>query len=337
MAICALDGVRKIGMADLFAAAPEPAREQLCQYENAEGDAIVVHSNALTLVLNRDIRESVEISNAMSLFLARKFPERHVLLINTYAGADLMQRTFAHALHEQNIPLPPSFARFFEEHDHVTFDDAVPNPFPENLSILDAPTSLLTASRLEEEVKERPGCIVLLNSFEFTSFSRWEREQFAQGILAIRARMPLTMVIFSHEQRYDVASFTPARGPIGALSAYAASVWRLMSHEEKLRWEKRYSVYALHSQKMHNPNPPLHENETQLRERTPIEARAERERNETEERARVESFERAEAKTLLEELEWEEGVRRLRTDPFDAFSGKTEYADGWTPRKKEEV
>ncbi|HWF43224.1 MAG TPA: hypothetical protein VG537_01150, partial [Candidatus Kapabacteria bacterium] len=81
-------------------AANEP--ERLISYRN---DIQVYHAytGAITIVMSREMRKSVEIASTIALHVALKFPERNVLLINTYAGADLLTSGFVNAMHLLNL------------------------------------------------------------------------------------------------------------------------------------------------------------------------------------------------------------------------------------------
>src|SRR5579883_2503616 len=288
---------RSLGVGDVFAAEQDPENELLTIYDDSE-DHIEVRSHSTTIVLNRDIMKSVEISSAMSVFLAKKFPERRVLLVNSYASTGLMQRSLARALWETGFKLPPSFKQYLgslaagDDSDflprvvsgdparvvsgdpagpmdrvvsgdpagHACEQDALAEVgghhasesgdsnavdvpfFPQNLRVLDCPTGTLTAQRLDEEVSSFGAHVVILNSLEFTAITDWHRRLLAHGLLDVRARHGLSLVIFSHEQRSDIASYRGARGAIGILSAYADSVWRIMTPFERIRWERRYQL-----------------------------------------------------------------------------------------------
>ena len=251
MASINLRGIRSIELPEVFEQPPEPTRETLCTYLDGD-DKIVVESKTFTVVLNRDIRHNVRISSEMSLWLARKFPEKKVVLINTYAGTDLLQKSLAVGMWRLNIKLPPGFKQYVPHSDPSDFDEAAPPPFPTNLRLLDCPTSTFSAWRLEEELKSQEAEIVILNSFEFSTMSLTNRRHLAEGLIDLRARRNLSIVLFSHEMKNDVASFTPGRGAIGYLTAYAGSVWRIMTPFDRARWNKQMAVGG--------SSPAVHEN-----------------------------------------------------------------------------
>ena len=244
--------VRSIDLSKVFESLPEPKRELLCTYLDGD-DCVEVRSNTFTLVLNRDIRKSVEIASGMALWTARKYPERHVLLVNTYAGADLLQRSLAVGMWKMGIILPPSLRRYIPfGGENSDFDDGVAPAYPNNLQLLDCPTSTFSIFRLEAELQERESDIVILDSFEFSALSLEGRRQLANGLLELRERRSLTVVIFSHEMKTDLAAFTPGRGAMGILSAHAGSVWRILTLPERKKWEKQAGSPIIHETKTHS-------------------------------------------------------------------------------------
>jgi len=249
MAIYQQTKTRGYDISEVFSAEAPPAPEVLCKYIDDE-DRIEVPSDTFTIVMNRDIRKSVEIANIMAVHLARKFPEQTVLLVNTYAGADLMQRTLALAFAQGDTKLPPSFAQYLDPRWQDSIAEGAPSPFPANLRILDAATGTLEAWHIEEELKliggapERPAT-VLLNSFECSVWGYWrDRKVFAEQLVELRERRRLTFVLFSHEIRADVQSHTPAHGGIGIVSAFAGSVWYLMCQADRAKFNAYYKRIA---------------------------------------------------------------------------------------------
>jgi len=264
MSILNLQHARALGLEEVFQAEPEPTGELLCTYLDGD-DRIEARSDTFTLVLNRNIVQSVEISGIMAVVIAKKFPERRVLLVNTYAGAALMQQTVARGMRSAGLPLHSRLKPYFPADWKVEFDDTATAPFLTNFRLLDCPTSTLTALRLEQEMHNFACDLVILNSFEFSALSLWDRQQFAQGLVALREKQPLTMVIFSHEQRMDVLSLTPARGALGLIGAYSSRVWRIMTPFERTRFEQRYRRRSIHETPMQEReiSTPIEEKETE--------------------------------------------------------------------------
>jgi hypothetical protein len=193
------------------------------------------YSGEVTLVLSRSIRRSAEIAGTVALFLSQKYPDRNVLLFNTYAGADLMTAGFARALYYLGMKSPTSFQRYLPKVAADNFDDSVDLPSPENLSIVDCPSSTLTPESLELEIVRNNACIVLVNSLEFATYSDRHRKELAGALLDIRHRLGLSVFVFSHDMR-PILPYSGGRGALGILSAYAKSIWHIMEDWEHRSW-----------------------------------------------------------------------------------------------------
>jgi hypothetical protein len=252
MATINLKGIRSLGVGQIFEEPAEPERERLCEFNDGE-DRIVAESNTFTIVLNRDLCKSVEISCAMALFLAKKYPEQNVVLVNTYAGTALMQRALASGMWRtasKGQKLPMSFKKYVPPGWDHDFAEGAPAPYPHNLRILDCPTSTFTAWRLNEELQRQPAEVVLVNSFEFAAIDSRTRRRLAAELLDLRTKRSLSVIIFSHEMKSAAAPWTPASGPIGLLTAFAGSVWRILPPHERAKWEKHTQTGIVHEQKI---------------------------------------------------------------------------------------
>src|ERR1035437_5997862 len=136
---------RTLDMAEVFRGAPEPDHEVLCRMQGL-GEMLEARSENFTIVMNRDIRGSVEMSSEMAIHIAQKFRDKQVLLVNTYAGTKLLRRTLAHAMLMRGILLPLNYKEYFEPEYfargvHAGFVEGVPDPNPQNLRVLDCPVS----------------------------------------------------------------------------------------------------------------------------------------------------------------------------------------------------
>ena len=248
-------GIRAFGLNDVFNMPEEPAQDILYTYADAD-DHIEAKSNTFTIVMNRDIRKTVDIASQMAVYLSKKFLEQKVLLVNTYAGAELMQRSIAVALARCGVKLSPSLAKYLPgDWTHAIAESA--SAFPTNLRILDCESGTLEAWRIEEEIKIFGGTIVILNSFEFSAFDDRDRKKLAHSLVSLRGQHSLTMVVFSHEMRTDVSVYTPAHGGIGIISAFAGSVWRIMSQSDRARFNSYYRMVARMT-KVHEPQTNTH-------------------------------------------------------------------------------
>ncbi|MDP4289437.1 MAG: hypothetical protein Q8922_16100 [Bacteroidota bacterium] len=239
----------------MFLLPPEPKREVVCTYQGIVGKDFQIFSNSITIAMNRDLVKNIELASAIALRMAFKFPAHNVLLVNTYAGTDLMQRSLADAIYREcmtaNKKLPSAYQQYLPNVPAHDCDDTATFDFPENLRVLNSPTGRLTATSLAEEVEECHATTVILNSFEFTTWTLFMRAQFAQGLVGLQQRLHLTLIVFSHEMRHDMGPFRPGRGPIGILTAYAKSVWLLVDDGE--------DYYANQQRKR-----ALHEKQTQI-------------------------------------------------------------------------
>jgi len=113
-----------------------------------------------------------------------------------------------------------------------------------NLFIHDVPFGTWDTWRLERDIidRGRAKChtIVVINSFEFASISRETKSRMARELLGLRSKMGLSIVVFSHDLRWDIAAGLPCRGPLGIISANAGSVQRLNDpFEHTIRHRKR--------------------------------------------------------------------------------------------------
>ena len=236
-------GVRAGGLEDVFNMPEEPVQDLLCTYADTD-DRIEARSNTFTIVMNRDIRKTVEIANQMAVHLSKKYPDKKILLVNTYAGSDLMQSSIAIALAKTGSKLPPQFKKHLPDNWKDAIEEGAHSYFPTNLRVLDCESGTLEAWRIEEEIKIFGGEIVILNSFEFSAFDDRDRKQLAHSLVSMREQHSLTMVIFSHEMRTDVSIYTPAHGGIGIISAFAGSVWHVMSRPDRARFNSYYRKLA---------------------------------------------------------------------------------------------
>jgi hypothetical protein len=223
---------------------PDRERERLITYVD-DMERYHAFAGDLVLVMCREIRRAVEISSGIALHTALKYTDRRVLLINTYAGSDMLTAGFVKAMHMLKMKLPWTFQQYLPEAAKDDFDDTIDLPSPENLKILDCPTSTLTAEMLEDEVRDHRSNIVLLNSLEFAGFTDHRRKELAAALLTLREEMKLTVFVFSHELR-PIAAYTGGRGALGMLSAFSGAVWKVLNEWEKKKWANRINLSDVH-------------------------------------------------------------------------------------------
>jgi hypothetical protein len=243
MSLLQLDhSARSLQLHQIFEAAKkptEPKREVLITYYDGM-DEYRGMSDTLTLVMCRNIRKSIRVSSGLTMRIAQKYPEKKILLINTYAGAELLVESFARGMHLCEYKLPPQFKGLVPEAKlDSDYDENAEAALPKNFHVLDVPCATLTPQRLEAQIRVHEADIVILNSFEFAAFSDKRKRALAESILEIRNKLNLTMFVFSHEMRMDIAPYSGGRGPLGLMSAFAGSVWRLLEDWEKKHWTNR--------------------------------------------------------------------------------------------------
>jgi len=208
--------------------------ERLITY-NRGMESYHAYSGEVTLVLSRSIQRSAEIAGTLALFMAQKYSDRNVVLFNTYASADLMTAGFARALYYLGMKAPTSFQRYLPKVTKDNFDDSVDLPSPENLRIIDCPSSMLTPESLELEIVRNNASIVLVNSLEFAAYSDLQKKQLAGSLLDLRHRLGLSVFVFSHELR-PILPYSGGRGALGMLSAYSKSIWHIVEEWEHRSW-----------------------------------------------------------------------------------------------------
>jgi hypothetical protein len=243
MSLLQLDhSARSLQLHQIFEAAKRPLapkRDLLITYRDGM-DEYHAMSDTLTIAMCRNIRKSIMISSGLTIKIAHKFPEKSVLLINTYAGAELLVESFARGMYMCSYKLPPQFKGLVPEATHeYDYDENAEAALPTNFRVLDVPCATLTPQRLEAEIRAHQADVVILNAFEFAAFSDKRKKALTEGILEVRHKLNLTMFVFSHEMRLDALPYSGGRGPIGIMSAFAGSIWRLLEDWEKKKWVKR--------------------------------------------------------------------------------------------------
>jgi hypothetical protein len=151
------------------------------------------YSGEVTLVLSRSIQRSAEIAGTLALFMAQKYPDRNVVLFNTYASADLMTAGFARALYYLGMKAPTSFQRYLPKVTKDNFDDSVDLPSPENLRIIDCPSSMLTPESLELEIVRNSasggrGALGMLSAYSKSIWhivEEWEHRSWVKKLMEV--------------------------------------------------------------------------------------------------------------------------------------------------------
>ncbi len=228
-----LAAIKSLPLDEVFTLPEAPPREHLCGWSGWCG-RIEAKSDGFTIILDRDIVHAVENASAMSIHLANKFPAKKLLLINTYASAELLQSSLVHGMVQARMKVPHRLKKYLRSSEESLDESA---SLPTNLRVLNCPTSTLTSTLLESEIKEKEYEIIVLNSFEFATLSRYTKSMLAKAFLELQVRHGLTVVIYSQEMRNDIRELSFARGAIGILSAYATAVWRVYDPYEEMQLE----------------------------------------------------------------------------------------------------
>ncbi|HEY3875804.1 MAG TPA: hypothetical protein VGM92_10025 [Candidatus Kapabacteria bacterium] len=230
----------QLRVSQIFEAAARQAQsvpERIITY-NASIQTYHAYAGELTLVMCRDIRKSVDVASAICLAVAGKYPDRNILMFNTYASADLLTGGFVRALHFLNLKVPFTFQNYLPRAKKDAFDDTVDLPSPENLRVVDCPTSTLTPDSLRREIEKSKAKIVVLNSLEFAGFSDRAKRELAEAVLDLRHQLGITFFVFTHEMRVAMP-YTGGRGPVGMLTAFARSIWHIVNDWEKPVWVRK--------------------------------------------------------------------------------------------------
>ncbi len=246
---------RRLTYESLMAMPSEPESKAFYTYQNGD-DRVEVLNDTFTLVLSRDIRKNTKIAAEIAFSVAKEHNELDVFYVNTYAGVALMKEAFTEALKKSGMtPLPPGEdlapltpvvnemetdaekEDVEEEEEEDEEPDHGPSVLP-NLFIYDVPLGTWDSARLRRDIEDRGTKehhpVVILNSFEFASISRGQREKMVMQLIELRSTLGLTFLIFSHEMKRDLAAGLPGRGSLGVISAHSGSVQRMNDPFEHL-------------------------------------------------------------------------------------------------------
>jgi hypothetical protein len=220
-------GIKSVSLTEVFEASPEPPKDLLCTLEH-QGDKLEAMNNSLTLVLDRDIHRSIEHSSAIAVHLSKKFPLRNTLLINTYAGAELMRASLIQGMMDADVLLPSSWKyRAVIANKNAKFSESPDVVLPPNLRVLNCPYSTLTTALIDSEIAAHKCDIVILNSFEFASLSSYAKSLLAQGLVSLRVNRKLSMVVYSQDRHKGLSTYSLGRGPIGSIAPFSGAIWRI--------------------------------------------------------------------------------------------------------------
>jgi hypothetical protein len=226
-----------------------PKRERLVTYVH---DMYEFHAfeGSLTLVMNRDLNIAAKVASAVALHTAMKFPDRNVLLLNSFASNEMLTSGFVQALHLLKVKIPWTYQRFLPDAKKDAFDDSTQLPEPKNLFVLDCPTSTLTPELIEQQIARCRASVVLLNSLDFAAFDDRHKRQLAETLLTLRERLNISLFVFTHEVR-PLLPHTGGRGIVGLLSAFSDSIWPLLHEWELKKWATRFNFNNFHEPYLH--------------------------------------------------------------------------------------
>ncbi len=205
---------------------PDPQDENLIQ----------IAGNAINIVAARHVRMNVHRSVRMALELAAS--GSRVLYLNSYAGTDLLREAI---------------------YSHIPHSDAESKPIRERVSIMAFPYGMMgrclsdARNAIYEDIEddgsdedEESGeteraqhCdVVILNSFEFSTFDYRDKVTLASEMLEWAQAVPITLVIFTQELSTYMSAGSPVRGPLGLLTAAAATVSKIGRTSRELQMEE---------------------------------------------------------------------------------------------------
>ncbi|HEX5317067.1 MAG TPA: hypothetical protein VFX22_10495 [Candidatus Kapabacteria bacterium] len=214
-------------MNEVFDAAAEKPKDVLVAFEY-DGARLEAKNKTLTLVLDRDIHRSIEHASCMAVSIAKKFSKRNVLLINTYAGMDLLQQSLVAGMIASDLALPKTWKyRGYTVGATENWVEPEAAKLPPNLRVLNCPYSTLTAKLMDSEITAHKCDIVVLNSFEFASLSSYAKSLLASGLLDLLANKKLSLLVYSQDRHRGLSTFSLGRGAIGSLAPYSAAIWRI--------------------------------------------------------------------------------------------------------------
>ncbi len=217
--------IKSVSLTEVFEAPPEAKKDLLCMIEN-NGEKLEAMNNSLTLVLDLDIYRSIEQSAAMAVYLSTKFQERTVLLINTYAGSELMQESLGKGMIAADVLLPKGL-NYRAVSKYAKVSTSPDTTLPSNLRILNCPYATLSTKLIESEITSHGCDIVILNSFEFSSLSQYAKWELARGLVSLRINRKLSMVVYSQTRYRAVSKYSIGQGPIGSMGPFSGAIWKI--------------------------------------------------------------------------------------------------------------
>jgi hypothetical protein len=199
---------------------PNPEDENLIQ----------IAGTAINIVACRHVRSNVHRSIRMAVELAAS--GSRVLYLNSYAGIELLRDAL---------------------YSNMPHSDAESKPIRDRVSIMAFPYGMMTRclsvaknavyegekTEGEENPLVKQLCdVVILNSFEFSTFDYRDKVTLASEMLEWVQAVPITLVVFTQELSTYMSAGSPVRGPLGLLTAAAATVSKIGRTSRELRMER---------------------------------------------------------------------------------------------------
>jgi hypothetical protein len=239
---------RSLTLGDLQGLPEELPKKRLYRSQPGE-EPIEVMSETFNIVMSRNVRKNTRLAAEVAVGIAKNEGSRDVWYINTYAGVNLLKESFEQALGE----IPQTGSR----------QDTLPN-----LRIMDVPLGEWSTTALAEDIetngRENAQPVIVLNSFEFASFTRGRGERLARELLKLRNRFGLTVVLFSHEMKRDLQPGLAGRGALGMIAPFATVISPIFDPFEHLMGHMRAENAAIHEEQTHvaQDTAPVHGTET---------------------------------------------------------------------------
>lgn len=216
-----------IALSNYITSAPVAPPVEKC-YSLLKGeDLMQIHSNAINLVLGRDLRRNVLYASTMALELAAS--GKRVVYLNTYASENLLRFSFTEAANVKDGT---------------------------DVMLEEIPTGEWNADTLGKMLETQQAEVVILNSFEFSALTRYHREAVARDLIRLQKQMSLTVIIFSHEIKRDIEARCMSRGAIGILASVSESVskvgdeWRLLQMASSRATQASIGEYGTESRRV---------------------------------------------------------------------------------------
>jgi hypothetical protein len=235
--------IRKLSLCDVRNA-PKEKRVELGTL-NVNGSDQPILQRSITLAMSRDPRRNTQMSAALAMQIAKDNPAMSVVYVNTYAGVELMRKSFSL---EDTTAQPPALS---EERANSSKECVE----LENLHILNIPFAewdlativrTLRPNSAEPSPLDKP-IVLIVNDFELSGFTAWQRRCVARDLIQLNEQIGMTVIVFSHEMREELKAGMPGRGALGLLAIKAESVHRILGEfDQTIKTRKQAETATVH-------------------------------------------------------------------------------------------